>query len=216
MKPLPQCRWPVAQAGAWPSRGDAASWRHHRVHSRTRPPLTCRSQPHHRDRTVRAARFPGRTGSASAQVSRPIGALARHLPLSVRRARQRPSPCLPRSPSSSSWKDPRRFPFAMLSSDRCWPARAADAAAIADHTIDADPRRKIHARDSRQIRAKPPKLDRRWLALRRISVEAWSHAFGAVRWALRCLFISNMVTDFLPKILASLSSPLICRRSLAS
>ena len=35
------------------------------------------------------------------------------------------------------------FPFAMLNSDQCWPARAADAAALADHTIDADARRKI-------------------------------------------------------------------------
>lgn len=35
------------------------------------------------------------------------------------------------------------FPGAMLNTDQCWPARAADAAAIADHTRDSDTRRKI-------------------------------------------------------------------------
>jgi hypothetical protein len=35
------------------------------------------------------------------------------------------------------------FPVAMLATDQCWPARAADAAAIADHASDADARRKI-------------------------------------------------------------------------
>ena len=35
------------------------------------------------------------------------------------------------------------FPFAMLNMDQCWPARAADAAAIADHSGDPDARRKI-------------------------------------------------------------------------
>ena len=35
------------------------------------------------------------------------------------------------------------FPFALLHIDQCWPARAADAAAIANHTIDGDARRKI-------------------------------------------------------------------------
>ena len=37
------------------------------------------------------------------------------------------------------------LPFAILNSDQCWPARAADAVALAlaDHTIDADARRKI-------------------------------------------------------------------------
>lgn len=35
------------------------------------------------------------------------------------------------------------FPIAMLDADQCWPARAADAAAIADHASDADARRKI-------------------------------------------------------------------------
>jgi hypothetical protein len=43
-----------------------------------------------------------------------------------------------------------------------------------------------------------------------------SQLFGVARCLLRCLFISNMLTDFLPKIFASLSSPLICRRSFAS
>ncbi|WP_242140495.1 hypothetical protein [Sphingomonas sp. TREG-RG-20F-R18-01] len=38
------------------------------------------------------------------------------------------------------------FPFAMLNSDQCWPARAADATALADHPLDGGattPRRKI-------------------------------------------------------------------------
>ena len=35
------------------------------------------------------------------------------------------------------------FPVAMLTTDQCWPARAADAAAIASHTIDVDAYRKI-------------------------------------------------------------------------
>ncbi len=35
------------------------------------------------------------------------------------------------------------FPFALLNIDQCWPARAADAAAIANHTIDGDARRKV-------------------------------------------------------------------------
>ena len=35
------------------------------------------------------------------------------------------------------------FPFALLNADQCWPARPADAAAIADHMIDAGTRRKI-------------------------------------------------------------------------
>ena len=38
------------------------------------------------------------------------------------------------------------FPFALLNVDQCWPARAADAAAIADHPLDTGattPRRKI-------------------------------------------------------------------------
>ena len=35
------------------------------------------------------------------------------------------------------------FPVAMLNMDQCWPARAADAVAIAAHTIDDDARRKI-------------------------------------------------------------------------
>ncbi|MET3762142.1 hypothetical protein [Sphingomonas sp. UYEF23] len=35
------------------------------------------------------------------------------------------------------------FPVTMLNTDQCWPARAADAAAIVDHTSDSDTRRKI-------------------------------------------------------------------------
>jgi len=35
------------------------------------------------------------------------------------------------------------FPVAMLTTDQCWPARAADAAATADHAGDVDARRKI-------------------------------------------------------------------------
>ncbi len=37
------------------------------------------------------------------------------------------------------------FPVAMLNTDQCWPARAADAAAIAiaGHASDVDARRKI-------------------------------------------------------------------------
>ena len=35
------------------------------------------------------------------------------------------------------------FPFALLNTDQCWPARDADAAAIANHTIDSDARGKI-------------------------------------------------------------------------
>ena len=35
------------------------------------------------------------------------------------------------------------FPVTMLNTDQCWPARAADAAAIADPAGDVDPRRKI-------------------------------------------------------------------------
>jgi hypothetical protein len=35
------------------------------------------------------------------------------------------------------------FPFALLNIDQCWPARAADAAAIANQTIDGDACRKI-------------------------------------------------------------------------
>jgi len=37
------------------------------------------------------------------------------------------------------------FPVAMLNTDQCWPARAADAAAIADHASDADARKIILA-----------------------------------------------------------------------
>ncbi len=35
------------------------------------------------------------------------------------------------------------FPLALLNTEQCWPARAADAAAIANRTIDGDARRKI-------------------------------------------------------------------------
>jgi hypothetical protein len=31
------------------------------------------------------------------------------------------------------------FPFGLLNVDQCWPARAADAAAISDHQADAGP-----------------------------------------------------------------------------
>ncbi len=60
-----QCRGPVAQAGAWPSRCDAASRQHHRVHPRTRPPIIGRSRPHHRDGALGATRFSGRAGRTS-------------------------------------------------------------------------------------------------------------------------------------------------------
>lgn len=38
------------------------------------------------------------------------------------------------------------FPVAMLNTDQCWPARAADAAMIAEYASDADARRKLFTR----------------------------------------------------------------------